>query len=132
MRRCGHTLPFVVELSALRKAVTLDWTRVLQTLIRWGSGTGIAYIVSGALVELKGTSTKLDLDIFVSLMGRNFLVVTCIVIAIGAIIWALIERKTRYRLVRKCEGREGVERSLDQNRSSSNLTPEGKTNPEDA
>ena len=111
----------------------MDWTRVLQTFIRWGIGFCIASKGFDTLVELKGTSTKLDLDIFVSLLGKNFLVVViCIAIAICSIAWALIERWLKQQVVRKLGNTSKREIQLDPNRSSSNLTPEGKTNPEDA
>lgn len=58
--------------------------------------------------------------IFTTLLGAAFL-------------WAILERKTRQRKMKRMEAKiRELESRLDANRSSSNLTVESKTNPEDA
>ena len=105
---------------------------IANNLIKWGSVAYIATKGFDALVQMRGTSTKIDLDFVISLLERDSAVKIVCVVAV-ALMALLVRREKRLReqVIRKSERIRELEHELDLNRSSSNLTPEGKTNPED-
>ncbi|MGI9558226.1 MAG: hypothetical protein ACR2NQ_00970 [Thermodesulfobacteriota bacterium] len=102
---------------------------IINTLIKWGTPGFVAVEFFDMIVEVQGTSTNIVADISVSInQMKIWLIVVPILILV---IWALGERHLRKSLIKRCENLKEKQLELDQNRSSSNLTQEGKTNPED-
>ena len=107
---------------------------IINNLIKWGTLAYIATKGFDALVLMRGTSTKIDLDLdfVISLLERDLTVrIVCVVAVVLMALSVRRERRLREQAVRKSERIREREHELDPNRSSSNLTPEGKTNPED-
>lgn len=85
------------------------------------------------LTDIKGTDTSVIVDIAYSTLASNKTVAAIFAVILTVVfLWAIWERKTRVQTVKHMETKtRELERKLDANRSSSNLTAEGKTNPED-
>jgi hypothetical protein len=107
--------------------------RTIRTAIRVGGCVLIAYFAFRALESLGGQNTavslvvSLILDAFVEL--KFVLIVT---LAGSAIAWAVAERWLRYRKVKQMQERiKRLETLIDPRRTTSGLTPAGRTNPRD-
>src|SRR5438128_2329756 len=101
--------------------------RTLRTLIRVAGAVYAVYLGHGALEVLAGETTKLALELSV-LADVKFTLTFAL--AGAATTWAVAERIIRHRKVEQMQGRiKELETRLDPNRSSSGLTPKGKTNP---
>lgn len=114
-------------------AVTLHLTdqryRTLRTLIRWGSFALAVFIFMRGLTPLSGKETVVTLA--VSLLADMKFAIS-ITLAGAAVAWAVVERTLRHRKTEYLQNRiKKLEQQIDPNRSSSGLTPKGKTNPND-
>jgi hypothetical protein len=98
--------------------------------LAWAFG---AYVAFGAIGQFAGRST--DVDLALSLVMAALVEVKLMVfIALTgtACAWAVVERTLRHRTVKRLQGRiRELETTIDPARSTSKLTPEGKTNPAD-
>jgi hypothetical protein len=105
----------------------------VRTLIRCGFGIVVAYSGFGALAQFAGESTKVDLALSLFLSAfAEMKVVALLSLTGAACAWGFLERTLRHRKVEKMQGRiRELETMMDPNRSSSGLTPAGKTRPED-
>jgi hypothetical protein len=106
---------------------------VLRSFFKWGGLVGIFYFLSRMVEDLAGQTTYADVGIDVGILAEvgtsHFLAWG---LAVAAVLWALFERRLRRTTIERLTGRNReLEESIDPNRSSSNLTPRGKTRPED-
>jgi hypothetical protein len=84
-----------------------------------------------AAVTFAGQTTSLAITAALSVVA-DLKVVLCLSLAGLTTAWALAERRLRYRKTEKLQARnQQLEISRDPHRSSSGLTPAGKTNPKD-
>lgn len=104
-----------------------------RTAIRclaWAFG---AYVAFGTIGQFAGRSTDVDLAlslVITALVEVKFLL--AIALTATACAWAVVERTLRHRTVKRLQGRiRELETTIDPARSTSKLTPEGKTNPAD-
>jgi len=107
--------------------------RTVRTFIRSGTVALIFYWGFQALEVLAGQDTKLSIAlslVFSALVDLKF--AAAISLAGGAAVWAALERGLRLRKVDNMQGRiKQLEQMIDSNRTSSGLTTQGKTNPQD-
>lgn len=93
----------------------------------------VAYFGFHALQKMAGQNTSVSIAlslIFTAFAELKF--VFMIGLTGVSIIWAVGERRLRYRKVEYLQGRiKTLEMAVDPNRTSSQLTAEGKTNPND-
>ena len=116
----------------------MNWTSILHTLINRSRDVLLAYLAYSAIVKTQTASKELiieglleGLHLILETDSMPTLIYYTIVAALIA--WAIIERKLRQSYIKRADERiKSLESQLDRSRSSSNLTPEGKTNPEDA
>lgn len=107
--------------------------KTLQILLGGFFSTAKVFIVClfiyYTLSEIKGTDTSLS--IIAPILGRITTLIMILAL-VFAVVWALAERKLRQNVI-KTKAREikALETRLDARRSSSRLTAEGSTNPED-
>lgn len=94
---------------------------------------GVAHYVARSVEALAGEETYATFLVSYFASGGSGLTVTVSFSGTGAaVIWALTERWLRQRAIRRLTARTTeLEQKLDPNRSSSGLTPEGKTHPRD-
>lgn len=103
--------------------------RTFRTLIRAIAAVIGVYVARNALEVLAGETTRVALELSV-LADVKFAVT--LTLAGAATTWAVVERTIRHRKVENMQGRiKELETRIDPNRSSSGLTPKGKTNPRD-
>ncbi|NOJ47823.1 hypothetical protein [Bradyrhizobium archetypum] len=103
--------------------------RTFRTLIKVSGAVFGVYIAREAIETLAGQTTKLAFELAVL---ANVQFAFTLTLAGVATAWAVVERITRQRKVEQMQGRiRDLETRLDPNRSSSGLTPKGKTNPKD-
>jgi hypothetical protein len=121
LRQRTHRFVTVVDASA----------RVLQTLIKWGALTGIAFFSYKAVGSLSGKTTLAS--IVVSLLGDlRINQWIAYALAVGGCGWALGERNLRRKRVAELTGRtKELEMIVDKKRSSSSLPVSGKTRQDD-
>lgn len=92
---------------------------------------GIARYGFAAVESLAGKSTTLLLSWGLDLVA-DWRVSISVTLAGFAGLWALLERRVRQRTVERLHRRiNELETKVDPNRSTSSLTPRGKTNPRD-
>jgi hypothetical protein len=105
----------------------------LRTAIKGGCWVAVAYYGFEAIKQLAGESTRVDVALSLFLSAAAKLEVAILVSLAGAACaWGFLERTLRHRKVEKLQGRiRKLETMLDPNRSSSGLTPAGRTRPED-
>ena len=103
--------------------------RTLRTAIRVVGVVAVAYIFRDSIAHLAGQTTKVGLELsFIS----DIKFVVSVSVAGLASCWAIAERKLRHRKVAKLQGRIiEMEKRIDPGRSTSGLTPAGKTHPRD-
>jgi len=120
------------ELRLLRKTRSINqWTSVLNNLITWGGCCGIAYCLYLTVSSLSGKTT--DADIGLNLIGSIELSDVFMYLFSGGGLWyGLSQRSLRRQTVERLQDRIRVlERAVDERRTSSGLTPQGVTHPED-
>jgi len=103
--------------------------RTLRTGIRTAGWVLAIWALGYVIQPLAGRETGVSLAI--SLLADLKFVLTITLAGIAAA-WAVVERSLRYRKTEYLQKRiRDLEMELDPARSSSGLTPEGKTNPRD-
>jgi len=103
----------------------------LRTLFRCGLGAFVAWTALKAVEALAGQSTSVAMTLIFSVLFE-FKLAIAITLAGCCAIWALLERSLRRKKVASLQGRiRSLESGIDPNRTSSGLTPGGKTNPLD-
>jgi hypothetical protein len=117
----------------VRVALIAEGFKTARTAIRVIGGVAVAYFAFAALKAIGGQNTavsvavSLILDAFVELKF-----VLAISLAGACTAWAIGERRLRYRKVEQMQRRIIVlETGIDPNRTSTGLTPAGRTNPRD-
>src|ERR1700722_14618682 len=122
------------DVAAKYKTFATDQVfRTVRTLIRCGTVAIIAYWAFQALEALAGQDTKLSIAlslVFTALVDIKF--AAAVSLAGGTTAWAVLERRLRLQKVDSLQGRiKQLEQMIDPNRSSSGLTTQGQTNPQD-
>lgn len=103
--------------------------RTIRTLIWGATWLGGIFLGRDVVASLSGETTRLIFELSILADVKFALTVT---LAGAAATWAVFERVIRHRKVEQMQGRiKELETRLDPNRSSSGLTPKGKTNPKD-
>lgn len=102
-----------------------------RTLIRAGALVICIWLFGKGLGALAGQETNIAVNAALSLIG-DFKFALSLTLAGSAAAWGALERALRHRKVEYLQGRiTELEKSIDPKRSTSSLTPEGKTNPYD-
>jgi hypothetical protein len=100
-----------------------------RTVVRTIGWIAAIYFGRDIVIALAGRETLVSL--YVSFLS-DIKVVVSFALAGFAGLWAIVERRLRYRKVEQLHGRiKDLESAIDPNRTSSHLTPKGKTNPKD-
>jgi hypothetical protein len=100
-----------------------------RTVIKTAGAVLAVYFGREIIIALAGRDTYLALK--VAFLG-DIKIEIAFSVAGFASLWAICERKLRHRKVEALQGRiKQLETQIDQKRSSSRLTPKGKTNPMD-
>jgi hypothetical protein len=103
--------------------------KTCRTLLRCLFGVGAVFYLHDIFSVLAGETTKLAFEL--SVLADVRLVLTLTLTGCAAA-WGAIERTLRYRKVEQLQGRiKELELRIDPRRTSSGLTPKGKTNPRD-
>lgn len=117
--------------TKLRSSVT----EIVIALIRYGAIVACVYFlstsISTALTTLAGKTTSAN--ILVNLLGNlNLSNSIATLFGGGGIAYGLMERRQRQNMIQRQHGRvKKMEQQIDPNRSSSNITEKGDTNPKD-
>lgn len=121
--------------TSARNDVILDRERINQryalarTVVRTAGVVAAVYFVSQQIASLAGEQTMVAIEL--AILG-DFKFVASITLAGAAAVWAIVERRLRYRKVEYMQGRiRELEQKIDPRRSSSGLTLKGTTNPRD-
>lgn len=105
---------------------------VIELLIKNGMIVGCCFIAYLALGELAGQSTEAKFELFLDVLSKEKESILPWLLAAGTSIWAIGERRLRFRKVEHFHKHtKNLEEVLDENRTGSRLTHQGKTNPED-
>ena len=101
--------------------------KTLRTLIRAAVVCFGLYEFQNIIGEISGKTTDLAIAIF-----ADFRLSVAFTLAGCAAVWAIAERILRYRKTEYLAGRvRDLELQIDKNRSTSGLTPTGRTHPAD-
>jgi hypothetical protein len=116
-----------------RERITLLRTdrryRALVTLIRGATTVGVAYCLYLSVNSIAGKTTVFSAVLSVLADLRISILVTLTLAGCG---WGLIERMLRQRKTEYFQQRiRDLEKKIDPQRTTSGLTPKGKTNPQD-
>jgi hypothetical protein len=119
------------ERIRIREVDQLYWT--VRTGLRCLTVAFILWAGFRAVEVLAGQDTKVNVALALVFTALVELKVAIFIALTGAsTAWAVVERTLRHRKVEQMQARiHDLEQHLDPNRSSSNLTLKGKTNPED-
>jgi hypothetical protein len=106
-------------------------TSVLKTLLRWGFSFGIAFYIYRMIDTLAGRTTFAEIGI--SFLGSVTVTHSiAAVTTISALAYGINQNRLRRQSIASFSERiRGLEERLDPNRTSSELTKEGLTNPMD-
>ncbi|WP_338700787.1 hypothetical protein V5279_21520 [Bradyrhizobium sp. 26S5] len=103
--------------------------KTARTFFRCCLGVGGVYYLRDAVFLLAGQTTKLAIELAVLADFKFAITLTLAGCAAG---WAVIERGLRYRKVEYFQNRiRDLELAIDPTRTTSGLTPKGKTHPKD-
>jgi hypothetical protein len=115
----------------LQRLRIVERYRLARTAIRAGCVFGIFWLMEQAAVMFAGQTTSVAVTAALSVVA-DLKFALSLSLAGLATIWALAERRLRYRKTEELQNRNRqLEISKDPHRSSSGLTPVGKTNPKD-
>ena len=110
-------------------AQTAEIYATIRTGLRWAGAAACIFVSSYVIEPLAGENTALS--IAVSLLA-DIKFAVAVSLAGGAVAWAAVERALRHRKTENLQGRiRELETYIDPDRSTSGLTPKGKTNPKD-
>jgi hypothetical protein len=100
-----------------------------RTIVRMLAIVAVFYLLNEMIVSLAGRDTFVALKMA---FLADFKVALSVVLTGVAALWAIVERWLRYRKVEYLQGRiKDLEHAIDPNRTTSGLTPAGKTHPKD-
>lgn len=103
--------------------------RTLRTALRCLFGLFAVYYLRDIFEVLAGKTTRLAFELAVLADFKLQIVIT---LAGVAAVWALVERRIRHRKVEHLQDRiKQLETRIDPKRTTSGLTPSGKTHPMD-
>jgi hypothetical protein len=124
------------ELEYKLKSQRLDTVlRLGQSLIQYGAGCFIVWRVGLAIESLAGRATMADFGVFLYADLKANTVFSHIVMGVlglGGASYGLRERAQKRKEIKRLGNRVvDVEKRLDPNRSSSGLTIDGRSRPED-
>lgn len=119
------------ERTERRRIRTLDKTFDLLRLALYLGFAGFAvHEASMAIQAFAGKTTDADLVIGFITGGNGITITISATLSLGLLTWGLSERRLRRRLIKQFSERpKELELRLDPNRSSSGLTPDGRTPP---
>ena len=131
--------PDVPSERALLQAQIIDRVyQLLSATIKYGALVWIAYFASESVGYLAGSQTEARFEATVSVAvqylrsGTGELVLLCLVLAATGIAYGVVQKRLRRRAVSHLTSRvRELEMRLDPNRTSSELTLDGRTNPDD-
>lgn len=104
----------------------------IELLIKSGVILGCCFIAYLAIGELAGQSTEAKFELLLDVLSKEKKSILPWLLAVAASGWAFGERRLRYRKVEHFHKHtKNLEEMLDENRTGSRLTHQGKTNPED-
>jgi hypothetical protein len=121
-----------IEASAKILALKIDAAaRVISTGIKYGCLAYCAWLALQGVRALSGKITLANIALnFLGSISTNNAV--CYTVTGGAVGWGYLERRLRKAKTETFQGRvRDLEKLIDPKRSSSNLTPQGDTNPMD-
>jgi hypothetical protein len=118
-------------LERLERARIIERYALARTGVRAG-GWSIAMCFAWlAIRDLAGQQTSVTLSAALSILAEAKVAIL-VSLTGAASIWAIVERTLRLRKTEYLQNRNiALEKQLDARRSSSGLTPQGKTNPRD-
>lgn len=123
-RRVVRPRDVTLEISRLDQ----QW-RTVRTAVRGVCLVAVVWLAGNIVGPLAGENTALSLG--VSFLG-DLKVSLAFTLAASAAAWAVVERVLRQRKTQYLQDRvRELEARLDPHRSTSGLTPKGKTNPND-
>lgn len=128
-----ESAPTEMPLSSIALAFkkTEEFYRFLKWLTMWVAICVLGFFFLKAVVAVAGQSTNVAVQVGLKIISDVRVTVSWAV-AGGCGAWAVGERKIRQKRVLELHARiKKLETGIDPNRSSSTLTPEGKTNPDD-
>lgn len=113
--------------------IALGILNVLSIAAKWVPIAFIVAYASDALIALAGKKTEANVIVkYFTGTDSGWSVTVFGLLAFACMFWALIERRLRHSAIeRLTERTEQLEKQLDANRSSSGLTPDGRTHPRD-
>ena len=117
--------------NAGRRLYIIDRTFDIVRLGLFLSFAGFVVYRTGLTIQAFAGKTT-DADVLISFItgGSGITITISVTLNIGLAMWAFGERRLRGRLIRQSTERpRELERRLDPNRSSSGLTPDGRTPP---
>ena|ERR1700690_4403023 len=118
-----------------RTKLTSSVTEIVIALVRYSAIVVCVYFVSSAVgtavVTLAGKTT--NANVLVNFLG-NLTISNAVATLFGGggIAYGIVERRQRQKMIQRQHGRiKKIEKQIDPNRSSSNITETGDTNPSD-
>lgn len=111
--------------------------RTVRTFVKWAAWCVIAYIgftnLTPMIVVLAGKTTVVDVAVgFGARLLARLDVTMSWVTTFAAVTWAFTERKLRHRKIEQIQDHNRqLEMRMDPDRTSSGLTVQGKTHPQD-
>ncbi len=113
--------------------IALGILNVLSVAAKWVPIAFIAGDAGNALIALAGKKTEANVIVkYLTETDSGSSVTVFGLLAFACMFWALIERKLRHRAIERLTNRtEELEKKLNASRSTSGLTPDGRTHPRD-
>jgi hypothetical protein len=116
---------------ALEIKRTEERYRFFRQAVMWCGICILGYLAKDSIVALAGQSTNVIVQMGLKVISDVRVTVSWAVTG-GFGLWAFGERKIRQKRVLQLHARiKDLETAIDPDRSTSKLTPEGKTNPQD-
>ncbi len=114
-----------------RHHVSISLASVFNNAIRWGGCAFIAYMMYRSVSVLAGQQTMADIGIRI-LSDVRVSKGLAWVLGGGGVLYGFGERRLRRKTIERLQGRiRTLEQEVDPRRSTSALTPQGDTSPED-
>ena len=127
-----------VNRSLRRSGFGTNLAKVLNSLIKWGSLVWLGLFAKDVLIEWAGKVTIANVSVRGALGEQNsdgscgWLLLFALIVVLIAIAYGAYQSRLRKTLIERLTGRQiELEKKIDQNRTSSGITPKGKTRPED-
>lgn len=118
------------------RKIELKWTffgKLVDSVLKWGSGVAVAWFVTEAWVRTAGTITIADLSAsfkFETITSWTWSLLVFVVI--GSVAYGRRQKKLKEDAIERLHPyQEKYEKLIDPNRTSSRLTKRGDTHPED-